>query len=322
MTDVAVILRVDWSTKEIGQNRRQGTPKHPNGMAQCRHGNCSPAIKESPKVLGNVVARIKLMCIASTWMMATEGFDIVEHTRISNLWKLQPPFVFEMPGWSWLAVSGGISSSPNPKMRITHSYSQSALNFDIEYLSGTASQVPPSYIVGRNLTAPWYLALCELWVLDHLFLGVIRTSHGVPRKKVGSRNFLRWAPIYVTQSHWHAAASRNRKENQRSSQQQRLLRMWWSRNPMRWGGWYTFCDFSDVHIGSEIGWKFTEHRSKEDRLRYSHRGRGSIPGSNNSFSDPSSVPERGHYRCTEDYSTMRGWLNSAFERSETIDRIF
>ena len=26
--------------------------------------------------------------------------------------------------------------------------------------SCTASQVPTSYIVGRNLTAPWYLALC------------------------------------------------------------------------------------------------------------------------------------------------------------------
>ena len=112
--------------------------------------------------------------------------------------------------------------------------------------SCTASQVPTSYIVGRNFTAPWYLALCELWVLDHLFLGVVRTSHGEQRKKVGNRNFLRWMPIYVAQSHWLTAASRNPKANLRSPQQQCLLRMSWSRNLMRWDGRFTSCDFSDV----------------------------------------------------------------------------
>ena len=130
-------------------------------------------------------------------------------------------------------------------------------NFDIESLTGhvryNATRLPalhpkfPPLIVGRNFTAPWYPALCELWVLDHLFHGAVRTSHGVPRKKVRNRNFLRWAPISVAQSHWLTAAFRNRKENLRSSQQQRLLRMWGSRNLMRWDGRFTSCDFSDVH---------------------------------------------------------------------------
>ena len=69
--------------------------------------------------------------------------------------------------------------------------------------------------------------------------------------------------------------------------------------------------FSDVHIDSEIGWKLTEHRSNEDRLLCGHRERSSNPLSICSFSDPSSVPERGHYRCAEDYSTMWGSLNFA-----------
>ena len=113
-----------------------------------------------------------------------------------------------------------------------------------------SSQVPTSYILGHNL-----LALCvnyELWVLDHhLFLGLVRTSRGA-RKKVGSRKFRRWATIYVAQSHWLTAASRIRKVNLRSSQEQRLLRMWWSRNLIRWDGPLTFCDFSDFHSQSVI----------------------------------------------------------------------
>ena len=113
-----------------------------------------------------------------------------------------------------------------------------------------SSQVPTSYILGHNL-----LALCvnyELWVLDHhLFLGVVRTSRGA-RKKVGSRKFRRWATIYVAQSNWLTAASRIRKVNLRSLQEQRLLRMWWSRNLIRWDGPLTFCDFSDFHSQSVV----------------------------------------------------------------------
>ena len=84
-------------------------------------------------------------------------------------------------------------------------------------------------------------------VLD-LSPGVVCTSHGVPtwRKKVRSPNFLGWAPIYVAQCHWYTAASRSRKVHLRSSQQQRLLRILWSRNIIRWEGRFTSCNLADV----------------------------------------------------------------------------
>ena len=97
-----------------------------------------------------------------------------------------------------------------------------------------------------------HFALCvdyERCVLD-VSPGAICTSHGVPtsswRKKVRSPNFLGWAPIYVAQCHWYTAASRSRKVHLRSSQQQRLLRILWSRNIIRWEGRFTSCNLADV----------------------------------------------------------------------------
>ena len=146
---------------------------------------------------------------------------------------------------------------------------------------------------------------------------------GVQRKKVRKCqwSFLRWAPIYVSKYYGQTAASRNWKVNLRSSQQQRLLRLLWSRNPMRWEGRFTSCDFSDVHMDSEIGWKLTERCSNKNWLCYGHRERSSNPGSVCSFCDPGSIPERGHWRCAEDYPSMRGSLNPVCELRKTIDQI-
>ena len=181
-----------------------------------------------------------------------------------------------------------------------------------------ASHVPTSYIVGRNLALCVDYDLCLLEVS----LCVVCTCHGVPRKKVRRRKLLRWAPIYVAESHWHTAASRNWKVHLRLSQQQRLLRSLWSRNPMKWVGRFTSCDLTNVHLDSGIAWKHTERCSNKNRLRYNHRERGFISGPICSFSDRSSVLERRHRSCTEDYSSMRGSLGSAFEDCKTIDKIF
>ena len=187
-----------------------------------------------------------------------------------------------------------------------------------------ASQVPTSYILVvtfQLLGTDVHLALCvdcELCLLD-ASPGVVCACHGVQRKKVRRRNFLRWAPIYVAQSHWLTAISRNSKVHLWSYQQQRLLRILWSRNQMKWDGLFTSCDLSDAHIDSEFAQKLTERRSNKNRLRYNHRERGSNPSSICSFSGPSSVPGRGHWNCTKDYSIMRGSLNSAFGDCETID---
>ena len=90
-----------------------------------------------------------------------------------------------------------------------------------------------------------HLALCidyELCVLE-VSPGVVCTYHGVTRKK--------WGPIYVTQSHWHIAVSRNWKVHLRSSQQQRMLRILRSRNPMKWDDRFTSCNLSDIQKLSE-----------------------------------------------------------------------
>ena len=108
-----------------------------------------------------------------------------------------------------------------------------------------------------------HLTLCVKYkpcVLD-VSPGVVCTCHGVPRRKVWRQSFLRWAPIYVARSHWHATASRNWKLHSQSSQQQRLLRILWSWNPMKWDYPFTSCDLSDVHMNSEFTWKFTERCS-------------------------------------------------------------
>ena len=67
--------------------------------------------------------------------------------------------------------------------------------------------------------------------------------------------------------------------------------------------------------------KLTKRHSIKSRLRYGHRERSSNPGSIHSFNYPSSVPERCYWRCTEDYSTMRGSLKTAFEGCKKIDQI-
>ena len=96
----------------------------------------------------------------------------------------------------------------------------------VGYNAARASPMFPPHIslvlslafTSQSLDRSLHLTLCvdyELWVLDRP-PGVIYISHGLPRKKVGSRNFLRWAPIYVAQSRWHTAASRNLKANLRS----------------------------------------------------------------------------------------------------------
>ena len=66
-------------------------------------------------------------------------------------------------------------------------------------------------------------------------------------------------------------------------------------------------------------WKLTERRSNKKRLRHCHRERGSNPVSICICGHPSSIPARGHWCCTGDYSSMRGSLNSAFEICRTID---
>jgi hypothetical protein len=65
----------------------------------------------------------------------------------------------------------------------------------------------------------------------------------------------------------------------------------------------------------------SERRSSNKRLRFGHRERSSNPVSICSFSGPGSIPARGHWHCTGNYSTMRGSLNSAFESCKTIDQI-
>ena len=72
----------------------------------------------------------------------------------------------------------------------------------------------------------------------------------------------------------------------------------------------------------EFARKLKERCSNKNRIRYSHRERGSNPGSICSISDPSSILGRGHWTCTEDYPSMRGSLSSAFEDGRTIDQNF
>ena len=90
---------------------------------------------------------------------------------------------------------------------------------------------------------------------------------------------------------------------------------------MRWDGHFKTYNFSDVHIDSAIGWNFTGCRSNKNGLCHGHRERSANAGSICSFSNSSSVLARGHWRCTEDYSTVRGSSNSAFEGRKTIDKI-
>ena len=105
---------------------------------------------------------------------------------------------------------------------------------------------PLSHILLSDLdTWGLYLSLCidcKLWVLE-VSPGVICTCHGLTIKK--------WEPIYVVQSHWHIAVSRNWKVHLQSSQQQWLLRILWSQNLMKWGDRFMSCNLSDVQKLSE-----------------------------------------------------------------------
>ena len=84
-------------------------------------------------------------------------------------------------------------------------------------------------------------------------------------------------------------------------------------------GRFTSYDLSDGPYGTEIAWKLKERRTNKNWLLCCHRESGSNPCSIGSFSHPSSVPECSHWSCTEDYSSMRGSLNSAFVDCRTID---
>ena len=161
----------------------------------------------------------------------------------------------------------------------------------------------------------------ERWVLDFPS-GVVCTQfctcHGVSRKKVwrGNLNFLRWAAIYVAQSHWHTAASRNRKVNLRSSLQQRWLRMVWSRNQMRWDGWFRSCDLSDLHMDSAIGWKLTKRCSnKTDYTQRSFNLNLQLQWFQFRF-------ERGHWSCSEDYSDVWGSLFSSLKVRQLMKLLY
>ena len=110
----------------------------------------------------------------------------------------------------------------------------------------------------------------------------------------------------------HIAVFRYQKVHLRSSQQQRLLRILCGRNPMRWYGSVHVLGspWHPIPIDSEIIWKLKKPHSNKNSLRYGNCERSSNPGSICSFNDPSSVLERGHWSCTEDYPSLRGSLNS------------
>ena len=86
-------------------------------------------------------------------------------------------------------------------------------------------------------------------------------------------------------------------------------------------GVHVLRSLSDIN-DLEIAWKLAEHRANKDSLRRVHRERDSNPVSICGFNDPSSVPEGGHWSCTEDYSSMRGSLNPTFEHCKMIKQIF
>ena len=138
-----------------------------------------------------------------------------------------------------------------PEKLVLHLHLLLYLTFDIEFPTGVIWKVPTSYTVGRNLAVPcsvrWLPCLLEVSP------GVVCIYHGVPRKKERRRNLPRcqWAPIYVAQSLCHTAVSRNWKVHLRSSQRQRMLRIFWSRNPMKWDDRFTSCNLSDHQKLSE-----------------------------------------------------------------------
>jgi len=57
----------------------------------------------------------------------------------------------------------------------------------------------------------------------------------------------------------------------------------------------------------------------KNRLHHGHRKRGSNAVAICSWGHVNSFSARGHWGCTEDYSSMRGSLNSTFEDWTTID---
>ena len=119
-----------------------------------------------------------------------------------------------------------------------------------------------------------------------------------PKKE---RNFLMWGLTHIAQSHWHIVASRN---CQKIHQQ---------RNPMRWGGRFTSCNPSHGYWHPEFVWQLSDGRSNNLRLHHDHRKRGSYGVAICSRGHSSSVAARRHWSCSEDYWSMRGALNSAFE---------
>ena len=78
------------------------------------------------------------------------------------------------------------------------------------------------------------------------------------------------------------------------------------------------CNLPDVQKWSEN----SERRSNKNKLRHVHREGGSKSVSICSCGNPSSLPARRYWNCTEDYSSMRGLLDSAFKGCKTIDQFF
>ena len=89
---------------------------------------------------------------------------------------------------SWIGLSREKRES-SWERSLLYSSSESALTSHSCQAFHKASQVPTSYFVGRYLAA-LYVDF-ELCVLD-ASPGVVCVCHGVQRKKVRSRNFLRW----------------------------------------------------------------------------------------------------------------------------------
>ena len=107
-------------------------------------------------------------------------------------------------------------------------------------------------------------------------------------------------PIYVAQSHLHTNYIQKPESKPVIVPATTFAENFMEPNPdeVRF-----HCSLTSI-LTQNLAEKLTERRSNEDRLLYGHRERSSNPISVCSFGDPSSVPERGHYCCAEDYSAM------------------
>ena len=91
-------------------------------------------------------------------------------------------------------------------------------------------------------------------------------------------------------SQWHTAVPRNQKVHLRSSQQQQIMRILWSWNPMKWESvrWSVSRPAISLTFRNCL-WKLTECCSNKNRLCHCHHERGSNPVSICSCGDPSTI---------------------------------